>query len=95
MWVSIPVNGGFGFPDWQRRVREDSVARLCNFKDVRFYSILNFGLFLGHLLEDVRVLPHPKFWPFLGRPLKDVRFYPTLNLCHFWATSQVTLLTSN
>ena len=43
------------------------------FKDVWFYTILNFGLFWApSLLQDVLVLPHQKFWPFSGRPLKDV-----------------------
>ena len=40
------------------------------FKDVRFYPILNFGLFLGPLIFSM-FLPHNEFWP-LGRPLKDV-----------------------
>ena len=69
--------------------------KLGIFKDVRFYPILNFGLFWAplfsrcfyplvnfaifgpplSLLQDVRVLPHPKFfWPILGRsPLPSSR----------------------
>ena len=44
-------------------------SELGNFKDVRFYPILNFGLFLGRLLEDVPFLPHPKFSSILADPI--------------------------
>ena len=37
-----------------------------NFPDVRFHATLNFGLFGGRPLEDVCVLPHPKFSSVLG-----------------------------
>ena len=53
------------------------------FKDVRFYPIMNFGHFWAlPFLQDVRVLPHPKFWPFLGRPLKDVLPAPSPHSVH-------------
>ena len=55
-----------------------------NFKDVRFYPILNFGLFWAALLKIsvfYQFWANHTFsaWPFLGRPFKDVRFYPILN----------------
>ena len=47
------------------------------FKNVRFYTILNFGLFWAPLFSRC-FYPHNEFWPFLGLPplLQDIRVLP-------------------
>ena len=55
------------------------LVRCCigTFKDVRFYTILNFGLFWAPFIFSM-FLPHNEFWPFLAPPLFKISvFYPT------------------
>ena len=70
------------------RIRQPSCWRfhaMGIFKDVRFYPILNFGLFWAPLFSRC-FYPIMNFGHFWASPFfKMSGFYPTRNFCQFWA----------